>query len=88
MEAQSWRKTRRLSPGQAAIPAAADGRRASERPVGTPATVSCICCHCSMKKTICHSVGNATEIVYGIKLRRRLTPLLNVACDSQNISST
>ena len=42
----------------------------------------------SIKKTIRHSVGNAAQIVYGINLRRRLATLLNVAQDSQNISST
>ena len=41
-----------------------------------------------MEKALCHSVGNTTQIVYGIKLRRRLATLLNVARDSQNISST
>ena len=41
-----------------------------------------------MEKTIHHNVGNTTQIVCAIKLRRRLATLLNVACDSQNISST
>ena len=51
-------------------------------------TVSWICCRCPIEKTICHSVGKTAQIVYGIKLRRGLTTLLNVARDSQNISST
>ena len=41
-----------------------------------------------MEKIIHHNVGNTTQIVYGVKLRRRLATLLNVARDSQNILST
>ena len=41
-----------------------------------------------MQKTIRHNIGNTTQIVCDIKLRRRLATLLNVAHDSQNISST
>ena len=50
--------------------------------------VSWICCHYLVQNTICHNVGNTTQIVCAIKLRRRFATLLNVARDSQNISST
>ena len=51
-------------------------------------TVSWIRCCCPTEKTIQHNVGNMTQIVCAIKLRRRLATLLNVARDSQNISNT
>ena len=41
-----------------------------------------------MQNTICHNVGNTTQIVCTIKLRRRLATLFNVARDSKNVSNT
>ena len=40
VEASNAGGRRKLSPGRVAFPAAAGGRRTSERPGGTPATVS------------------------------------------------
>lgn len=51
-------------------------------------TTSCICCPYPTQKTIRHNVGNTTQIACAVKLRRRPATLLNVARDSQNISST
>ena len=49
---------------------------------------SCICCHYPLENAICPNIRNTTQIVYAVKLRGRFAPLLNVARDSQNISST
>ena len=51
-------------------------------------TVLWVCCRYPMETTIRHSIRNTTQIVHGIKLRRRLATLLSVACDSPNISNT
>ena len=41
-----------------------------------------------MQNTIRHNLGDMTQIVCAIELKRRLATLLNVARNSQNMSST
>ena len=80
-EACRWKlkagaRNRRLSPSRAAIPAAAGGRRASERPVGTPATFLVS----KRVQSASQSVGHRASWVFGRDCRSQFGNLQIGSC--------